>query len=386
MIKAIIIKAAHTSCGYDESSLQTDGLDAKKEKSFVFRERGNLCWERKIMHQRKEILNHLVSAHKYIWWPQVLIKTRALEGQVRFMDHYLRLWGTQHVPYSILQPNINHILYYTYITTPLPHTYNAWRSYSRCAPLALGLCKWLVVSYWQLAPNILTLLLASIITCANSAHAGGWLALCPYVRTDVYYLRWVESNTMLPSLFLSSGCLLCKHAKVAEMWILFQSIVSVARSLSRPWTWWIGSVPAQMSGCCLAGALSWWRDRLLWVLVVLHWPFVFWEQPRGISSGWAFCVLAYWILLHRYLPSTMIFLQLRKVLLCSCAKLLWSCSLWIWISVGTVKLRLSAVCDLFWGLLGTGDLTCKRGRSERGTVNPDSVQSPRTKFPWIWST
>ena len=45
-----------------------------------------------------------------------------------------------------------------------------------------------------MAPNILTLLLTSIITCANSAHAGGWLALCPYVRTDVYYLRWVESK------------------------------------------------------------------------------------------------------------------------------------------------------------------------------------------------
>jgi len=42
IIKAIIIKAAHTSWGYDESSLQTDGLDAKKEKIFVFRERGNL--------------------------------------------------------------------------------------------------------------------------------------------------------------------------------------------------------------------------------------------------------------------------------------------------------------------------------------------------------
>ena len=199
-------------------------------------------------------------------------------------------------------------------------------------------------------------------------------------------LDGLNQNTMLPSLFLSSGCLLCKHAKVAEMWILFQSIVSVACILSRPWTWRIGSVPVQMSGCCLAGALSWWRDRLLWVFVVLHWPLFFWEQTRGASSGWAFCVLAYWILLHRYLPSTMIFLQLHKVLLCSCAKLLWSCSLWIWISFGTVKLRLSAVYDLFWGLLGRGDLMCNRGRSERGTVNTDSVQSPRTKFPWIWST
>jgi len=47
----------------------------------------------------------------------------------------------------------------------------------------------------------------------------------------------------------------------------------------------------------------------------------------------------------------LISLQLRKGPLWSCAELVWSCELWIWISVGTVKLRLPAVCELFWGLL-----------------------------------
>jgi len=76
--------------------------------------------------------------------------------------------------------------------------------------------------------------------------------------------------------------------KIAEMWILcrridlarswrnpgtvqwFPNIVlikqsnthSVARSLGGPWTWWIGSAPVQMSGCCLGAALSWLRDGL----------------------------------------------------------------------------------------------------------------------------
>jgi len=50
--------------------------------------------------------------------------------------------------------------------------------------------------------------------------------------------------------------------KMVEMWILFRSINSVARGLGGPWTWWIGSAPVQMSGCCLGVALSWLRDRL----------------------------------------------------------------------------------------------------------------------------
>jgi len=48
---------------------------------------------------------------------------------------------------------------------------------------------------------------------------------------------------------------------MAEMWILFRGIDSVARGLGRSWTWWIGSAPVQMSGCCLGSALSliaWW--------------------------------------------------------------------------------------------------------------------------------
>ena len=61
---------------------------------------------------------------------------------------------------------------------------------------------------------------------------------------------------------------------MAKMWILFRSIDSWARRLGGPWTGWIGSVPVQMSGCCLGAALSWLRDGLLWGLVVPHWPFV----------------------------------------------------------------------------------------------------------------
>ena len=29
------------------------------------------------------------------------------------------------------------------------------------------------------------------------------------------------------------------------------------KGLGEPWTWWIGSAPVQMSGCCLGAALSW---------------------------------------------------------------------------------------------------------------------------------
>jgi len=48
----------------------------------------------------------------------------------------------------------------------------------------------------------------------------------------------------------------------------------------------------------------------------------------------------------------LIFLQLCKGPLWSCAEALWSCALWIWIRVGTVKLRLLTVREQFWGLLG----------------------------------
>jgi len=38
----------------------------------------------------------------------------------------------------------------------------------------------------------------------------------------------------------------------------------------RPWIGWIGSAPAQMSGCSLGGGLSWLCDDLLLVVVVLR--------------------------------------------------------------------------------------------------------------------
>jgi len=38
--------------------------------------------------------------------------------------------------------------------------------------------------------------------------------------------------------------------------ILFRSIDSGAHGLGELWTWWIGSAPVQMSGCCLGAALS----------------------------------------------------------------------------------------------------------------------------------
>ena len=60
-----------------------------------------------------------------------------------------------------------------------------------------------------------------------------------------------------------------KRGKIAKMWILFR-----ARTLGGPWTGWIGSAPVQMSGCRLGGALSWWCDDLLLVVIVLRLPVV----------------------------------------------------------------------------------------------------------------
>jgi len=46
-------------------------------------------------------------------------------------------------------------------------------------------------------------------------------------------------------------------------------------------TGWIGSVPVQISGCCLDGALSWWCNELLLVVVVLCLSVV----PHGRAIG-----------------------------------------------------------------------------------------------------
>ena len=61
---------------------------------------------------------------------------------------------------------------------------------------------------------------------------------------------------------------------MAKMWNCFRSIDFGARSLGGPWTKWIGSTPVQIRGCCPGGALSWWFDELLLVVVVLRWPVV----------------------------------------------------------------------------------------------------------------
>ena len=142
--------------------------------------------------------------------------------------------------------------------------------------------------------------------------------------------------------------------KMAKMWILFRSINSWARILGRPWTGLIGSAPVQMSGCCLGAALSWLRDGLLRGLVVPHWPFV---SPWTVTL----VILGLEVLRAHLLGLCCtaafppIFLQLRKGPLWSCAELLQSYALCSSDQCGTVKPRLPAVCELFWGMLGSGD-------------------------------
>jgi len=78
-------------------------------------------------------------------------------------------------------------------------------------------------------------------------------------------------------------------------------------NLSRPRTNWIGSAPVHMSGCCLGGAVSWWCDELLWVLVVMRWPFISFLVNSCIVHLRALppACLPTGALLHRCLPSNL---------------------------------------------------------------------------------
>jgi hypothetical protein len=120
------------------------------------------------------------------------------------------------------------------------------------------------------------------------------------------------------------------------------------------WTGWTSPALVQMNRCCLVVTLSWLYKWLLQGLVVFHWPFV---------SPWTVTLVILWLGFLRACPLrlwytvtfTPIFLQLRKGPLWSCAKLLQNYVLCSSDQCWTVKLRLPAVCELFWGMLGRGD-------------------------------
>ena len=141
-----------------------------------------------------------------------------------------------------------------------------------------------------------------------------------------------------------------KYLMIPLVW----GMAFVTRSLGRPWTGWIGLAPVQMSGCCLGAALSWLRDGLVQGLVIFSSTFRFFVNSHlDHSRAWipacsptaALCTVAF--------PT--IFLQLRKGPLWSCAELLQSYALCSSDQCRTVRLRLPAVCELFWGMLGRGD-------------------------------
>jgi len=145
---------------------------------------------------------------------------------------------------------------------------------------------------------------------------------------------------------------------MADMWILFRSIDSVARGLGGPWTWWIGSAPVQMSGCCLGATLSWLHDGLLAGVGCSSLTLRFSWTVTLIILGLGFLrAHLLWLCCPAAFPP--IFLQLRKGPLWSCAELLQSYTLCSFDQYRTVKLRLPAVRDLFWGMLGRGDGGCR---------------------------
>ena len=129
----------------------------------------------------------------------------------------------------------------------------------------------------------------------------------------------------------------------------------MARSLGGPWTGRMGSAPVQMSRCCLGTALSWLCDGLLRGLVVPRRPFV---------SPWIVTLVILGLgLLRAHLLGLcctavfpLIFLQLRKGPLWSCAGLLQSYALCSSDQCGTVKPRLPAVRGLFWMMIAL--ITC----------------------------
>ena len=61
---------------------------------------------------------------------------------------------------------------------------------------------------------------------------------------------WKQSSSSSIYTYLHIG------GKMVKMWSSFGASPP-ARGLGEPWTWWIGSAPEQMSGCCLGAVLSW---------------------------------------------------------------------------------------------------------------------------------
>jgi len=94
--------------------------------------------------------------------------------------------------------------------------------------------------------------------------------------------------------------------KMVEMWSYFGTSTPWARGLVEPWTWWIGSAPVQMSGCCLGGALSWFA----WWAACGGW--LFFIDPSFLvnshfdhSRAWIPACSLTAALIHRFFPSNL---------------------------------------------------------------------------------
>jgi len=133
------------------------------------------------------------------------------------------------------------------------------------------------------------------------------------------------------------------------------------------WAWplwpatWVGyelggSAPHQCrwAVCCLGAALSWLFVGCYRVWSFFHWPLVSSWTVTVIILGLGF-LRARLLRLCCTAAFPPIFLQLRKGPSWSCAELLQSYALCSCDQCRTVKLRLPAVLELFWGMLGRGD-------------------------------
>jgi len=105
----------------------------------------------------------------------------------------------------------------------------------------------------------------------------------------------------------------------------------VACSLGGPWTWWVGSTPVQMSGCCLGAALSWLRDGLLaggWLFFID--PSFLVNSHLGHSRAWIPACSLTAALLHRCFPFNLstttqgAIVELRGVSSELCTLFIWS--------------------------------------------------------------
>ena len=106
--------------------------------------------------------------------------------------------------------------------------------------------------------------------------------ICVYIYVYIYMYRYRYTYIDKCIYFCIHICIYTykKPTKMAENYRVSGGH-SQAGSLGGPWTGWIGSAPVQISGCGLDGALSWWCDELLLVVVVLHLSVV----PRGQAIG-----------------------------------------------------------------------------------------------------